>query len=157
MDSSILELQMSTVMFTLLDTNSYSYKFLFPLLYEGLLVTKWIHSLAFQPVSEDVYLLNCLMHFKVFKYFSKNLFQETNSNATNSRVFIEAHDVNVTSWTTETYCKETVAPPVEEFHMIVKKGKISKITGICIFQIPAQILLITIFRGWNKCIEKIEL
>lgn len=104
-------------------------------------------SLAFQPVSEDVYLLNCQMHFKVFKYFSKNLFQETNSNATNSRVFIEAHDVNVTSWTTETYCKETVAPPVEEFHMIVKKGKISKITGICIFQIPAQILIITIFRG----------
>lgn len=97
------------------------------------------------------------MHFKVFKYFSKNLFQETNSNATNSRVFIEAHDVNVTSWTTETYCKETVAPPVEEFHMIVKKGKISKITGICIFQIPARILIITIFRGWNKCIEKIEL
>lgn len=49
---------------------------------------------------------------------------ETNSNATNSRVFIEPHDVNVTSWTTETYCKETVVPPVEEFHMIVKKGKI---------------------------------
>lgn len=54
--------------------------------------------------------------------YSYYILAGTESNATNSRVFIEAHDVNVTSWTTDTYCNETVAPPVEEFHMIVKKG-----------------------------------
>lgn len=54
--------------------------------------------------------------------YSYYILAGTESNATNSRVFIEAHDVNVTSWTTDTYCNETVASPVEEFHMIVKKG-----------------------------------
>ena len=47
---------------------------------------------------------------------------DINANATDNRVFIEAQNVSVTSWTTETYCQEPAAPPVEEFNMIVKKG-----------------------------------
>lgn len=94
----------------------------------------------------------------VFKSF--NIFQilllGTESNATNSRVFIEAHDVNVTSWTTDTYCNETVAPPVEEFHMIVKKGKIFYIYNRVVYlSTTTQTFLTKLYRGMVTILFKI--
>lgn len=39
-------------------------------------------------------------------------------------VFIEVYDVNVMLWIIDIYCNEIVVLLVEEFYMIVKKGKI---------------------------------
>lgn len=47
---------------------------------------------------------------------------DTNLDANNHRVFTEDQEVNVTSWTTAAYCQDTNSPPLEEYHMIVKKG-----------------------------------
>jgi hypothetical protein len=46
-----------------------------------------------------------------------------NTNAQNERVFIELYDPSVTSWNASTYCKPTSPPKLEEYHVMVKKGR----------------------------------
>nr|XP_022322382.1 uncharacterized protein LOC111123938 isoform X5 [Crassostrea virginica] len=63
--------------------------------------------------------------------YSYYVLADINANATDNRVFIEAQNVSVTSWTTETYCQEPAALPVEEFNMIVKKGHEADVKHWC--------------------------
>ena len=47
---------------------------------------------------------------------------DTEPNASNKRVYVEAHNSSVMTWNTSDYCTPT--PGVEEYHVIVRKGTI---------------------------------
>ena len=51
------------------------------------------------------------------------LLTDVNSNAMNERIFMEPYDPSVTSWNTSVYCNPTSPPTMEEYHVMVKKGK----------------------------------
>ncbi|XP_061164536.1 uncharacterized protein LOC133173571 [Saccostrea echinata] len=66
----------------------------------------------------------CVRWEKLTTYsYSYYILAGKNSNAANNRVITETQDVSVTSWTTSDYCQESASPPVEEFHVIVMKGR----------------------------------
>ncbi|XP_061164537.1 uncharacterized protein LOC133173572 [Saccostrea echinata] len=63
-----------------------------------------------------------------YQYYVRS---DTDSNASNLRVYIETHNSSVMSWNTSDYCTPTSGPLVEEYHVIVRKGYESSVKQWC--------------------------